>query len=267
MVASRKGRTLGVILGAGVGSRLRPHTDDRPKILVEIGPGAETVLSRLVVQCADAGMDGIVVVTGFCADAVERYLAATPLALPVQTVFNPDYETMNNAQSLYVARALTEGATIVKFDGDLVLHGDILARLDATSRRSAILLDETKPLVEEDMKAEVDVASGAVARLGKWLPNEVSGEDGRVRGVSIGIERLHADDLPAVMEAIAQMVHVDGLTDRYYEDAYHRVLGAGLDLGYAMLDGLPWIEIDTPAELEIGRRMAAEIPARSGGAR
>lgn len=249
------GETLGVILAAGIGSRLRPYTDDRPKALIAVGPRGETVLERLAVQCAAVGMSELLLVTGHCADAVERFIAGRELALPVRTVFNPDYATMNNGQSLYVAREAIGGASIVKFDGDLVLHPGILPRLAQGTRRSTILLDDEKVLVDEDLKAQVDPATGLVTALGKWLPNTSS-------GVSIGIERIDAADLDVVFDALHRMIHVDGHGDRYYEDAYHTIVGRGLELGYATTGGLPWIEIDTEGELALGRAMAAELPAR-----
>ena len=42
-----------VILLAGVGSRLRPLTDDRPKALVEVG--GKSILARFLEQAVEVG--------------------------------------------------------------------------------------------------------------------------------------------------------------------------------------------------------------------
>lgn len=49
----------GFILAAGLGTRLRPLTDDRPKVLVEVG--GRTLLDICIHRLADAGVRHIVV--------------------------------------------------------------------------------------------------------------------------------------------------------------------------------------------------------------
>ena len=48
-----------MIFAAGLGTRLRPLTNDRPKALVEIG--GKTMLERVILRLADAGFDDITV--------------------------------------------------------------------------------------------------------------------------------------------------------------------------------------------------------------
>ena len=48
-----------MIFAAGLGTRLRPLTNDRPKALVEIG--GKTMLERVIMKLADAGFDDITI--------------------------------------------------------------------------------------------------------------------------------------------------------------------------------------------------------------
>ena len=63
-----------MVLAAGLGTRMRPLTDDRPKALVEVGGRAliDHVLDRL----ADAGVETAVVNVHWFADRLEAHLAA-----------------------------------------------------------------------------------------------------------------------------------------------------------------------------------------------
>ena len=63
-----------MVLAAGLGTRMRPLTDDRPKALVEVGGRAliDHVLDRL----AEAGVEMAVVNVHWFADRLEAHLAA-----------------------------------------------------------------------------------------------------------------------------------------------------------------------------------------------
>ena len=63
-----------MVLAAGLGTRMRPLTDDRPKALVEVGGKAlvDHVLDRL----ADVGVERAVVNVHWFADRLEAHLAA-----------------------------------------------------------------------------------------------------------------------------------------------------------------------------------------------
>src|SRR6478672_4389020 len=100
-----------VILAAGEGTRLRPHTSDRPKCLVPLA--GRPLLAWQLDALAAAGIDDVTVVTGYRGDMV----AATG----VRTVDNPAYDRTNMVASLMCARDLLDGS-----DDVLVAYGDIV---------------------------------------------------------------------------------------------------------------------------------------------
>ena len=58
-----------MILAAGLGTRLRPHTNDRPKALVKIG--GRTLLEITIARLRAFGIDEIIVNTHHFAGMVE----------------------------------------------------------------------------------------------------------------------------------------------------------------------------------------------------
>ena len=62
--------TTAVLLVAGVGSRLRPLTDDRPKALVPIA--GKTIVDRAVETLCAFGVTRIVLATGYREDAIRE---------------------------------------------------------------------------------------------------------------------------------------------------------------------------------------------------
>src|SRR3569833_3347673 len=67
------GPKMAMVLAAGLGTRMRPLTNDRPKALVEVGgkPLIDNMLDRL----AEAGVETAVVNVHWFADRLEQHLA------------------------------------------------------------------------------------------------------------------------------------------------------------------------------------------------
>ena len=62
----------GFVLAAGLGTRLRPLTDDRPKALVEVG--GKTLLQHTIEKLQDAGINHLVVNVHHFADKVVDFI-------------------------------------------------------------------------------------------------------------------------------------------------------------------------------------------------
>jgi choline kinase len=232
-----------IILAAGLGSRLRPLTDSTPKCLLDVG--GKTILARQLERIAAAGIRRAVVVTGYRAEDVATHLGSNPPPIEVALAPNTEYATTGNCMSVLAARAQVRGNGIVICDGDVVLTGDALARLVAEAGHSALLLDTETALAEEEMKALLD-AQGSVRRLSKKLePSECAGE-------SIGIQKVSGLALP-IFWATLESMREAGDTQGYYEDAFQRMINAGVSFRTVPIGHHEWTEIDDLADLEDAR--------------
>jgi len=101
-----------VILAAGMGTRLRPLTEELPKPMVPVcgRPIITTILDGL--RLAD--IDKVHIVCGW---KKERLFALKDAYPEVQFLENPDYETSNNLSSVLCAGELLQDALVV--EGDL----------------------------------------------------------------------------------------------------------------------------------------------------
>lgn len=74
MSAPTTGPRTAMVLAAGLGTRMRPLTNDRPKALVEVG--GRSLIDHVLDRLADAGVEHAVVNVHWFADRLEHHLAA-----------------------------------------------------------------------------------------------------------------------------------------------------------------------------------------------
>lgn len=207
--------------------------------------GGRTILARQLERIAEAGIRRAVIVTGYLADQIAAHLQRHPPPIEVALAANPDYATTGNCMSVLAARERVNAPGIVLCDGDVVLTGDALSRLVAEPASCALLLDRETVLAEEEMKAQLD-ERGNVRRLSKKLPPD------QCAGESIGVQKVGGHGLP-IFWATLEAMREAGDTQGYYEDAFQRMLQAGVNFRTVAIRHDEWTEIDDLADLEDAR--------------
>lgn len=137
-----------MVLAAGLGTRMRPLTDDRPKALVEVGGRAliDHVLDRL----AEAGVEKAVVNVHWFADRLEAHLAARGRG-PEIAVSDEREELLETGGGLKKAHSLLGDDPVfvanidsVWMDRGAILWADELIHLWDPTKMDACLLLATR---------------------------------------------------------------------------------------------------------------------------
>ena len=242
-----------ILLCAGVGSRLTPLTDDRPKCLVPIGDTTMLALSLAALE-ASGVVGRVVIVTGYRAEMVRD--AAKSARMPVTFAHADRYESTQNVVSLATGlRERRPREPWMKLDGDLIVDPAIIAALAGPGARVAV--DTSVRVGAEEMKVLVD--RGRITCFGKGLAPK------RCAGESIGVEAFAGMAADRVAAAIHSAVE-RGRCDVYYEDVYNDVLS---DVAFAPLavDSTSWIEVDDHDDLARAAALIANDPRFGGGRR
>jgi choline kinase len=239
--------SVAVILVAGIGQRLRPLTNDRPKALIDVG--GETMLGRATRLLLAHGVAELVLATGFCESAVRDAMRGCPAKVHFRP--NPDYQRTQNSISLLACADAVAGRAFYKLDGDLLFHPGVLARLDTSEAGIVAAVDPRATLGHEEMKVQLAQGS-SIAAFGKGLqPSSCFGE-------SIGIERIGPSAVGPLFAAL-QRAKDAGELGLYYEDIYSRMIADGERAEAVEVGDLGWTEVDTPEDLA-----AAAALVRSG---
>ena len=229
----------GVILAAGMAKRLRPLTDNCPKCLLRVG--GRTLLQRTVDAMLAAGIDELVVVTGYHEEMVRAFLTTHYPQLPIHFLHNADYEHNNNIYSLWMTKPLVDGKPFLLLDSDIFFDPAILPLILA-QEESALALNR-HPLGEEEMKVVVD-GEGRITEISKTCRiSDALGE-------SVGIEKMNADYSTALFRELDQMIIVEGLIDIFYERAFERLIPQGHTFKVVDTTSLFSIELDTVEDFD-----------------
>jgi choline kinase len=241
----------GVILVAGVASRLRPLTNDVPKCLLPVG--GISLLERTVGALRDSGITDLVIVTGYRAPQVREFMTGRFPGIRATYLHNTAYETTNNIASLWLAHAECAGREFLLLDGDILFDRRVVGHLLAADPGSGLVLrSRGVDLGEEEIKVEVN-AEGFVRRIGK----EIS--PGAAAGESIGIEHFAPDESRILFREVEELVVAQGRSDIFYETAFQRGIDRGMALRAVDIGDLPCMEIDTAEDLARAEMVARRL--------
>lgn len=235
-----------VILAAGVGSRIRPLTDNCPKSLLKVG--GHTILEMMISHIRDCGITDIVFVLGYLQEQIKEYVTNKFPELNAYFIINEQYATTNTGFSLMLARDLVASSSFIKFDADVVFDKTILSQLIDCEHGNVLCVDKNIQLDAEEIKVIIK-EQNRVAKASKTVnPKEASGE-------SIGIEKICVDTATQLFAELETMMQDAQNFQEYYEAAYERLIEKDVPFYALDISGLKWIEIDTKEDFVTARKI------------
>ncbi|GAB1484332.1 2-aminoethylphosphonate--pyruvate transaminase [Treponema sp.] len=224
-----------IILGAGLGSRLKGRTKDMPKGFLELGGMA--IVERSVQKLIQAGVERILIGTGHCA---EYYEALAKKYHIIETVLNPIYASSGSMRTLYELRSQITGDFFL-LESDLI-YDDIGLFALANDKRQDLILASGATASGDEVYLETD-ASGRLVNLSKK-----NAELGRVDGELVGITKLSKEALDRMCSYAASIFEKDPMLE--YEKA---MVGASSvqPIFVRKIEHYVWREIDDESHLEM----------------
>ena len=244
-----------IILAAGMGSRLRPLTNDKPKCMIKLLD--QTLIERQIKIFHSYGINDITIVTGYKSKVVD---------IPdVNYVNNVNYETTNMNESLFCALEPSNSPILVTY-GDIVFEPKIVQQmLEITNDiRLAVRTDWKKyyqnrtmhPLSEAE---NVLIENGRILEIRKNISKSLENQQ---IGEFLGIALLSSDQIKILLEKYSDLKknHVgtfhssSSLSNAYLTDMLQEMIDCGATVKPVFIEG-KWFEIDTPEDLKNAEKL------------
>lgn len=130
----------GIILAAGMGSRLKKLTQKKPKCMVEVS--GVTLIERALKQLDKLHLNRIVIVTGYSSDILTNFANGLDIVTPIVYVNNDIYDQTNNIYSLYLAKDFLESDDTLLLESDLIFEEGILEKIINDKEENLALVDK-----------------------------------------------------------------------------------------------------------------------------
>jgi L-glutamine-phosphate cytidylyltransferase len=224
-----------IILCAGQGTRLLPHTEFVPKTLV---PVCGRPILDYQLEALRGRVERIVLVAGYLQEKLDEHLASADRP-DIELISNEDYDKTNSMYSLWLARNHVEGEEFLLLNGDVLFDARALEQVLDHPAPTGLLIDDQADLIEGEMN--VVVRDGLVTAIGKEIP--VS----QATAQSLQIVKFGPTDCRLLFERVEQLVSA-GQRRHFPPFAYRAIFEQSRMVAIPRRGGT-WWEIDTLDDL------------------
>jgi CTP:phosphocholine cytidylyltransferase-like protein len=233
-----KQNEIAILMAAGLGSRMRPLTEKKPKPLISVGgsPMIETVIRALEKR----GVSQIYVVVGYLGD---QFGYLTEKYDNITIVRNEYYEKINNISSIHAVTDVMRGNNVFICEADLYIPDPSVLNEDLTQSCYFGRMVEGH---SDDWVFDQD-DSGRITRIGKGGDSVYN-----MCGISYFLEK----DATTIADAIDDTWGKPGYEELFWDEVVHSVLDKA-DLTVHPIENGDIVEIDTVDELHAVEEMIA----------
>lgn len=236
-----------VILAAGMGLRLVPITNTKPKTMVKVN--GKPIISYIIDGLIKNGVVQIVVCIGYKSEKIIEYCKLNYSDVDLVFVPNKRYTETNNMYSLYLAREyLNEDFFLM--NADVVFDEGVFGLLKKENTTS-IAVDKGN-YIEESMKVVVDEKNTIKAISKKILPQDSY-------GCSIDVYKINKADIPCLLSEMENIIEKNRDENQWTEVLLDKLFQNGkLVASPCNIGNNRWFEIDNYEDLQTAESLFSD---------
>jgi L-glutamine-phosphate cytidylyltransferase len=231
-----------IILAAGQGTRIRSAHGDRPKCLISLDHGNATILDEQIANLSRAGVRRIGVVVGYEKEQIVSHISKRYSLNRFTFIENSRFTETNNIYSLWLAKEWLDGEAFVALNADVVFDPEILPPALASIAPITMIVDPAWR--DETMKVVIE--DGRIVRMGKQITKE------EFSGTYIGLTVFRRSIANRFFEKLERLIS-EGRDKVFFNVGVQQLIEDGVRVGYTLIAGHPWAEIDDPGDLAFAR--------------
>jgi histidinol-phosphate/aromatic aminotransferase/cobyric acid decarboxylase-like protein/choline kinase len=242
-----------IILAAGMGRRLGPITEDKPKAMVEVN--GKALIERMFESLKLAGIRRVIIVTGHRAATLKDFATKRNHGLEIIFVDNSQYETTNNIYSLWLARHYLESSDTLLLESDIIFEPEIIDEVVNNPNPNLAIVARFEPWMDGTvtiLDANDNIIDMLPKSLFRWANVESYYKTVNIYKFSSEFSRrFYVPFLEAYIASFGD--------SKYYEQALTIITFLSkTELKAMRLDGRKWYEIDDANDLAIAETLFAE---------
>lgn len=232
-----------LILAAGLGTRLAPITNTRPKSLVSVN--GKPILVKQIENLLENNIDDITIVSGYKADVLEKEIH--DLFPNVKILESIDYATTNNMYSAFIGRDAVKDECFLMMNADVFYDASVIESLLKFEAKNAIVVD-VGTYLEESMKVVQE--DGRLVKISKGISQE------QALGVSIDVYKFSVEAGKTFFDKCEEYIVNKGELKLWSEVALNDILED------VFFEACPlvgrWLEIDNHEDLAAAEKLFSD---------
>ena len=246
-------RMKAIILAAGVGSRLRPITDNKPKCLVKVA--GKPILWYQIDAFYKAGIKDITIVTGHLSEQIKDFINTNKFqwtGTAINIIENNVYNKTNNMYSLYLTKPFINSEAFLLINGDVAIESAIVKAIVDHDLADLIAVEKGN-YNDESMKIIVDT-NNRVIDISKKIVKENS------FGTSIDLYKFSKTSSEIFFKEMKRIIEDDNNLNDWTEIALQRLLNSNrLHMTPMNIENKKWVEIDNYEDLALADKLFADF--------
>lgn len=232
-----------LILAAGLGTRLSPITDTRPKCLVPVN--GKPILIKQIENLHENGVTEITIISGYMSKVLEGEVKK--LFPEIKVIESVDYATTNNMYSAWLGREFVNDEPFLMMNADVFFDASVIGELLNDKYENAIVTD-IGTYFEESMK--VIQKNGRLVEISKQITEQDA------LGASIDVYKFNSEGAKAFFDKCEDYILNKKELKKWSEVALNDIL-ADVNFVACHLVGR-WFEIDNYEDLYRAEKLFKE---------